>query len=123
MHAVPSRATVTAADAAVIVRDMCLRSGDGFPDVLVVDHDSKFTSEVFRAFAKGWGSCLIVGSAYHKNTNAKVEQANGVVRETLCAFANGRKDDWDNHLPLTVFAINNAASTLGGDLTPFKVLR
>ncbi len=43
---------------------MCLRSGDGFPgfpDVLVVDHDSKFTSEVFCAFVKGWGSCLIVG--------------------------------------------------------------
>ncbi len=45
------------------IRDMCLRSGDGFPDVLLVDHDPKFTSNVFRAFAKGMGSCLIVGSA------------------------------------------------------------
>ena len=87
--------------------------------MLVVDHDSKFTSEVFRAFVKGWGSCLIVGSAYHKNTNAKVERANGVISDTLRAYANGRKDDWDGHLPLTVFAINNAASTLGSDLTPF----
>ena len=44
---------------------MCLRSGDGFPDVLLlrVDHDPKFTSNVLRAFAKGMGSCLIVGSA------------------------------------------------------------
>ncbi len=42
------------------------------------------------------------------------------VSDTLRAFANGRKDDWDDHLPLTVFAINNAASTLGGDLTPFS---
>jgi hypothetical protein len=68
---------------------MCLRSSDGFPDVLVVDHDSKFTSEVFRvcAFVKGWGSCLVVGSVYHKNNNAKVERANGVVSETLRAFA------------------------------------
>ena len=123
VHAVPTRSTATATDAAAIIRDMCLRSGDGFPDVLVVDHDSKFTSEVFRAFVKGWGSCLIVGSAYHKNTNAKVERANGVVSDTLRAFANGRKDDWDDHLPLTVFAINNAASTLGGDLTPFFVDR
>ncbi len=102
---------------------MCLRSGDGFPDVLVVDHDSKFTSEVFRAFVKGWGSCLIVGSAYHKNTNAKVERANCVVSDTLRAYANGRKDDWNGHLQLAVFAINNAASTLGGDLTPFFVDR
>ena len=123
VHAVPTRSTATAADAAAIIRDMCLRSGDGFPDVLVVDHDSKFTSALFRSFVKGWGSCLIVGSAYHKNTNAKVERANGVVSDTLRAFANGRKDDWDDHLPLTVFAINNAASTLGGDLTPFFVDR
>ena len=126
VHAVPTRSTpstATAADAAALIRDMCLRSGDGFPDVLVVDHDSKFTSEVFRAFVKGWDSCLIVGSAYHKNTNAKVERANGVISDTLRAYANGRKDDWDDHLPLTVFAINNAASTLGGDLTPFFVDR
>ena len=66
-------ATATATDAAAIYRDMCLRSGAGFPDVLVVDHDAKFASDVFRTFAKGMGSCLIVGlggSAYHKNTNA-----------------------------------------------------
>ena len=123
VHAVPTRSTATAADAAAIIRDLCLRSGDGFPDVLVVDHDSKFTSEVFRAFVKGWGSCLIVGSAYHKNANAKVERANGVVSDTLRAYANGRKDDWDGHLLLSVFVINNAASTLGGDLTPFFVDR
>jgi hypothetical protein len=90
---------------------------------LVVDHDPKFTSDVFRAFVKGMGSCLIVGSAYHKNTNAKVERANGVIGDTLRAFANGRKDDWDRQLPLAVFAINNAASTLGDGLTPFFINR
>jgi hypothetical protein len=52
---IPTRATATAADAAAIIRDMCLRSGDGFPDVLVVDHDSKFPSAVFHAFPKGTG--------------------------------------------------------------------
>jgi hypothetical protein len=36
------------------------------------------------------GSCLIVGSAY---TNGKVEQANGIIGNTLRAFANWRKDD------------------------------
>ena len=117
VHAVPTRASATATDAAEIIRDMCLRSGDGFPDVLVVDHDPKFTSDVFRAFVRSMGSCLIVGSAYHKNTNAKVERANGVIGDTLRAYANGRKDDWDQQLPLAVFAINNAASTLGDGLT------
>jgi hypothetical protein len=91
VYVVPTRATATAADAAEIIQDLCLRAGTGFPDVLVVDHDPKFTSEVFCAFVKGMGSCLIVGSAYHKNTNAKVERANGVISDTLCAFANVHK--------------------------------
>ena len=119
-HAVPTRSTATATDAAAIIHDMCLRFGDGFPNVLVVDHDSKFTSEVFCAFVKRMGSCLVVGSAYHKNTNAKLERANCVISDTLRAYANGQKDDWNSHLPLAVFAINEAASALGGDLTPFK---
>ncbi len=72
---VPKRAMAMAADAAEIIHYMCLRSGDGFPDVLVVDHDPKFTSNMFWALVKSIGSCLIVRSAYHKNTNAKVEQA------------------------------------------------
>ncbi len=72
VHAVPSRATATAADAAEIIRNMCLRSGDGFPDVLVVDHDPKFTSAVFRAFVKSMGLCLIVGYAYHKTPTSGI---------------------------------------------------
>ncbi len=68
----------------------------------MVDHDFKFTSEdaeEYRAFVKGWGSCLIVGSSYHKNrdTNSKMERANGIVSDTLRAFANGRTDDLDDH--------------------------
>ena len=57
---------------------------------------------------KSRGSYLIVGSAYHKNTDAKVECANGVISDTLCAYVNGRKDDGDSHLALAEFANNNA---------------
>ena len=123
VHAVPTRTTDTAADAARIILEMALRSGDGVPDVLVVDHDPKFTSTLFKEFTRRIGSSLLIGSAYHKNTNAKAERVNGVLGDTLRAFANGRKDDWDVWLPYAVFAINNAASTLGGNLTPFFIDR
>ncbi len=59
----------------------------------------------------------------HKNTNAKAERADGVVSDALRAYADGRKDDRDAHLPLAALAINSAASTLGGDLTPFFIDR
>ncbi len=58
-RAVPVRSTATAADAAEIIRDVCLRSCDGFPYVLVVDHAHKLTGKVFRAFTKVMGSTLI----------------------------------------------------------------
>ena len=90
---------------------------------MVVDHDPKFTSTLFTEFARRIGSSLVVGSAYHKNTNFKVERVNGVLGDTPRAFANSRKDDWDTWLPYAEFAINNAASTLGGDLTPFFIDR
>ncbi len=53
---------------------------------------------------------------FHKNTNAKVGRVIGGLDDTLRAFANGRKDDWDVWPPYAVFAINNSASTLGGDI-------
>ena len=121
VHAVPTRSTDTAADAAQIILKMALRSGDGLPDVLVVDHNPKFTSALFKEFTRHIGSSLLIGSVYCKNTNAKAERVNGVLGDTLCAFANGRKDDWDVWLPYAVFAINNTASTLGGDLSPFLI--
>ncbi len=52
-----------------------------------------------------------MGSAYHKNTNAKTERINGVLGDTLRAFSNNCKDDWDLWLPYAVFAIINSAST------------
>jgi hypothetical protein len=120
VHVVKTPARATAAEAAAIIRDECLQSGAGFPYVLVVDPNPnlKFTSEVFSAFVKRMGSCLIVGSAYHKNTNIKVERTNGVISDTLRPYSNGREDDWDVHLLPAEFAINNAASTFGDGLTP-----
>ena len=52
-----------------------------------------------------------------------VARCGGVLGGTLWAFANGRKEDWDAWQPCAVFAIDNAASTLGGNLTAFFIDR
>ena len=39
----PTRLTATATDASAIIFNKRLRSGPGFSDVLVVDHDAKLT--------------------------------------------------------------------------------
>ncbi len=85
IHAVPTKSTDTAADTAQITLNMALRSGDGVLDVLVtrVDQDPKFTSKLLREFKRCIGSSHLVGSAYHKITNAKMERVNGVLNDTL----------------------------------------
>ena len=77
VHPVPTRATDTAADAAStrIVLEMTLCSGDGMLDVLVVDHDPKFTSALLKEFTPLGLPQEHLGSAYRKNTNAKAERA------------------------------------------------
>ena len=64
---------------------------------------------MLRAFVKRMGLCLLVGLSNHENTNAKGERASGVMSDMLRAYNNGRKDDWDSHLALAEFAINNTA--------------
>jgi hypothetical protein len=118
VHAVPTRSEATSAEAAKIILEMALRSCDGILDVLVVDHKPKFTSTMFREFIRRIGSSLIVGSAFHKNTNAKTERVKGVLGDTLRAFANGLNDDWNVWHPYAIFSINNAASIVGGELIP-----
>jgi hypothetical protein len=121
VHAGPTWATATAADAVEIIRDMCLRSGDGFPDELVVvDHDPKFTSEMYRASIKGMGSTSLRASSAPRTTRTPTPRSsvpNGVISDTLQAIANASKNNWERQLPLAVLAINNAASTLGHGLT------
>ncbi len=64
-------------------------------------------SDVLQTPSHGMDPCLIVGSAYHTNISAMVERANGVIGDTLRAFAHACKDDWDRKIPLAVFATTN----------------
>ena len=83
--------SLTAADTAWIIREMVFRSGDGISDVLVVDHDSNFTSALFKEFTHSISSSLIIGSTYHKNTNAQAERVNRVLGDTLRASAKASR--------------------------------
>ena len=70
---------------------------------------------------RGISSSVLIGSPYHKKSNAEAQRFDGVRGDTLQAFANRRKDDWDTWLPYAIFAIKNAAPRLGGELTPFFI--
>ncbi len=147
-HAVPTRATAmaaglcccggTAASAAQqkerisatvkILRCMCLRSGDGSPESRRAGGGSRPRSFHERHVpGPRHGNGLRV--APHRRFSVPQDHQrqgragylNGVIDDTLRACANGRKDDRDRQLPLAVFAISKAASTLGDGLAPFFI--
>ena len=55
MHATLSKSTDNTATAAQTLLDHSLWWGDGVPDVLVVDRNPKFTSQLFREFTRAIG--------------------------------------------------------------------
>jgi hypothetical protein len=65
VHAVPTRATDTAADAARIVLTSRLRCPSAWATAFaqVVDHDPKFTVTLFKEFTRRIGSSLLIGFA------------------------------------------------------------
>ncbi len=123
VYAVPCRSTDTAAYAAKHILDIALRPGDGMPDVLVVEHDPKFTSTMFREFTRPTAPVSSVIQRSTRIKRAKVERDDGVLGDTLRAYADGRKDESNVWLPNAVVAHNNSASTLGGELTPIFIDR
>ena len=88
VHATQSKLTGNVATAAQTLLDHSLWLGNCVPNVLVVDHNPKFTSQLFSEFTKAIGSALIVGTANHKNTGASVKRTNSVLGDTLGALAN-----------------------------------
>ena len=80
-------------------------------------------SELLRAFVKRITRASSSARPTTRTPTPRWQRANGVIGDTLRANANGCKGDWDSHVTLAEFAImiNNTASTLGDDLTPFFI--
>lgn len=59
-----------------------------------------------------------MSTADHPMTNGQTERTNQVIEDALRAHVSSRQDQWDKHLHLVKFAINNSKSQTAG-LTPF----
>ena len=114
---VPTFKTATAQTAAHNFVGMAFRDL-GLPAV-VLDRDTRFTSEFWTGLNAALGALLIFGSPHHHNTTSKVELINGVIADVLRSFAGERADNWPTLLPLVEFAINDSALPLGTSYTPF----
>ena len=112
--------TCKAEDVAKYYINRVFANGHGVPDQFVSDRDGRFTSEYWQEFTKILNIRLGMSTAFHPQTDGQTERMNRLVQETLRHYVNPAQDDWDEHLPLVQFAINDSHNNSIGT-TPFRL--
>lgn len=90
----------------------------GMPKVIISDRDRRYMGNFWQALFKSVGTDLRFSTAYHAQTDGQSERANRTLEEVLRHFVSPRQDDWDQHLDLAEFAVNDSVSPSTG-YTPF----
>jgi transposase InsO family protein len=90
----------------------------GLPSTMVSDRGPQFTSELWRGLTDALGIQLLLSTAYHPQTDGQSERMIQSVEHHLRTLVAHDQADWETHLPLVEFAINNSVSESTG-MTPF----
>jgi transposase InsO family protein len=104
---VPTTNTVTAGQAARLFLDNVFRAF-GMPKTIVSDRDPRFTGKFFAALCTLLGIKQCFSSAYHPETDGQTERTNRVMQDVVRHYVAPDGSDWDTHLSMAEFAINNA---------------
>ena len=107
VHLIACRQQVTAAEVAQLVYDHVVRL-HGYPESIISDRDSRFTSHFWRALWKLSGTELAMSTSYHPQTDGQTENVNRAVQDILRAYVSDSRRDWDRHLTAVEIAINSS---------------
>lgn len=99
--------------------EMCTRVG--FPRTLTSDNGKQFTAATFEAFLRIMGVKHRLTPVYHAQSNGLVERFNGTLKGMLRKLAAEQPRDWDQYLPILLFAYRDAPQASTG-LSPFELI-
>ena len=80
----------------------------GVPVSIILDRDSRFTSQFWRSLKKALDTRLDMNTAYHPQTDGQSERTTQTLEDLLRACAIDFGGSWDTHLPLAEFSYNNS---------------
>ena len=109
--------TATAGDVARLLYDAVVRH-HGVPHSLLSDRDVRFTSAEWRTFWAQQGTALVMGTAYHPQSDGQTERTNRTLETMLRAHVSFGQRDWDAHLVAAEMAINTTKQASTG-FTPY----
>ena len=93
----------------------------GLPRTVQSDRGTNFTSMVFAQTMKELGIKHIVSSAYHPESQGALERYHQTLKNMMKTYCLGRKKDWDEGVPLLLFATREVVQESLG-FSPFELV-
>ena len=93
----------------------------GLPKAIVYDRYVKFTSNFWKGLFPNLGMKLNFSTAYHPETDGKIESFNQVLEDMLCMYVMDKTTKWEYYLHLVYFAYNNGHQESLG-MSPYEAL-
>ena len=86
----------------LLVNEILARHGS--PRTLLSDRGANFLSAVVREVSHLMNTKRLHTTSYHPQTDGLVERFNGTLAESLSMYVSTDQKDWDEHLPMILFA-------------------
>jgi hypothetical protein len=119
-HFLPVHTTYSAKKYAKIYLDHIVRL-HGVPKTIISDQAAQFIARFWEQLQSALGTKLIRSSAYHPQTDGKIERANQILEDMLRACIIHYGTSWNKCLALAEFSYNNSyQSSL--QMAPFEAL-
>lgn len=80
----------------------------GLPKVVQTDQGTNFKSKVFAQVLKTLGITHVTSSPYHPESQGVLERFHQTMKSMLCKFCHESQKDWDEGVPLVLFATREA---------------
>jgi len=119
-HFVPVKSTHKATNIAEIYMKEIARL-HGVPKAIVLDRDSKFTSNFWKGLFKEFETNLNLSTTYCPQTDGQIERVNQVIEDMLRMSVMDRPSKWEDYLYLVEFTYNKGYHA-SLKMSPFETL-
>ena len=89
--------------------------------MIVLNRDTKFTGNLWKSLFKGLGTQLNFSTAYHPQTDGKIEKVNKFLEDMLRTYVMDKPGKWEDYLHLVEFVYSNNFQSFAG-MSPFEIL-
>ena len=115
---IPCTKGISAGETAKLIFKYWYCEGKGFPDTIVSDRDTKFTSKVWENLCKEAGIDQAMSTSRHQQTDGLAENGVKMMKRVLRKYAVNTTNPWNETLHMVEFALNSSVSSVTG-FTPF----